>query len=287
MATFYNQATLIFDGSSTSSNITEGEFISGAAVLKTALSSDYIRGDGVSYSVLLTNAGSTAVTGLTVTDDLGAFTPEGMTAPVTPLTYTEGSLLYYVNGITTTAPTATVTADGLVISGINIPAGSNALLVYEAKANEYAPLSSGSVITNTVTLTGATSIEENTSTATVPVRDWTSLTIAKAICPATVGDNGELTYTFIIQNTGNTPAEATDNIIVTDTFTPILNPITVTQNGVALTEGVDYTYNSTTGEFATVAGVISVPAASFTTNTTTGIVSTVPGVTVITVTGIV
>ena len=281
MATFTNQATLIFNGQSTSSNVTTGELITGLTLTKTAIVGEYGRGDNVSYIVTVTNAGG-AVTGATLTDDLGAYTVG--TTTVYPLSYVAGSLLYYQNG----APATGATAAGgppLVITGIDIPAGGNVQIIYEATANEYAPLATGSEIVNTAALTGTGVTEPTEDTATVGVKDEVSLTIAKAICPAVVNDDGTLTYTFIIQNTGNTAVDATDNVVVQDTFNPILNPITVTYNGTAWTEGVEYTYDNVTGEFATLPGNIAVPAATFTQDPTTGAYSMAPGVTVITVTG--
>ena len=48
---------------------------------------------------------------------------------------------------------------------------------------------------------------------------------------------------------------------------------------------VDSAYDEATGEFATVAGVITVPAATFTQDETTGVWAVDPGVAVVTVTG--
>lgn len=281
MASFTNQATLIYNGQSTVSNVTTGEITSGLTLTKTAISQDYGRDDHVSYIVTIANNGG-AITGATLTDDLGAY-PVGATT-VTPLSYVVGSLLFYQNGVLTAGPTA---AGGppLVISGINIPAGGNVQIIYEAATNEYTPLAAGSEILNTVALTGVGIGEPVEDTATVTARNEVSLTIAKAICPAVVNDDGTLTYTFIIQNTGNTEVVATDGVIVQDTFNPILNPITVTYNGTTWTEGVEYTYDETTGDFATVAGNITVPAATYTQDPTTGVYSVDPGVAVITVTG--
>lgn len=281
MATFTNQATLIYNGQSTVSNVTTGEITSGLTLTKTAISQDYGRDDHVSYIVTIANNGG-AITGATLTDDLGAY-PVGATT-VTPLSYVVGSLLFYQNGVLTAGPTA---AGGppLVISGINIPAGGNVQIIYEAATNEYTPLAAGSEILNTVALTGVGIGEPVEDTATVTARNEVSLTIAKAICPAVVNDDGTLTYTFIIQNTGNTEVVATDGVIVQDTFNPILNPITVTYNGTTWTDGVEYTYDETTGDFATVAGNITVPAATYTQDPTTGVYSVDPGVAVITVTG--
>ena len=281
MAIFTNQATLIFNGQSTSSNVTTGEILTGLTLTKTAITDTYARDGRVSYIVTISNAGG-AVTDAILTDTLGAY-PVGATT-VYPLTYVDGSLLYYQNGALATGATA---AGGppLVISGIDIPAGGNVQLIYEAATNEYTPFALGSTVVNTATLSGGGIAEPLTDTETVGVRDDVALTIAKAICPAVVSDDGTLTYTFIIQNAGNTAVIATDNLVVQDTFNPILNPITVTLDGTALTEVTDYTYNAATGEFATLPGVITVPAATYTQDPTTGVFSVTPGVAVLTVTG--
>ena len=99
-----------------------------------------------------------------------------------------------------------------------------------------------------------------------------------------ITDNSTLTYTFVIENTGNTPALATDNVVLTDTFDPILNPITVTYEGTLWTVGTNYTYNTATGAFATLPGQITVPAATFTQNTD-GTWAVTPGRATLTVSG--
>ena len=94
-----------------------------------------------------------------------------------------------------------------------------------------------------------------------------------------------MTYTFLIQNAGNEALVATDDAVITDTFDPILTDLTVTLNGAPLTEGTGYTYDQTTGRFATVPGVITVPAATFTQDPTTGEYTSTPGLATLTVTG--
>ncbi|MBR4139864.1 MAG: hypothetical protein IKT88_07890, partial [Lachnospiraceae bacterium] len=101
----------------------------------------------------------------------------------------------------------------------------------------------------------------------------------------TVTENGRLTYTFVIENIGNTAAVATDNVAITDTFNPILTGLTVTYDGAVWTEGVNYTYSEVTGEFATIPGQITVPAATYTQDSVTGEWIVEPGVGVLTVTG--
>ena len=72
---------------------------------------------------------------------------------------------------------------------------------------------------------------------------------------------------------------------MTDEFNPVLSNITVTFNGVLWTEGVNYTYDETTGEFATLPGQITVPAATATRDPVTGLWSSEPGVATVSING--
>lgn len=282
MATFFNQATLSYAGGVTSSNIVTGELVEVLSATKTAVGTTYSPDGTVTYIVSIVNSGTVAYTGLTLSDDLGAYTVG--TAEAVPLEYVDGSILYYVNGVL--QPTLAITSgEPLVVGGISVPADSNALIVYQARVTNAAPLGVGATITNTVTVSGDGLTTPITAQETVSVEQEPNLTISKSLSPDTVVENGELTYTFVIRNTGNTAAAATDNIVVSDTFDPILNPITVQLDGTTLTEGVDYTYNTLTGEFATVAGRITVPAAAYTQDPTTGIITTVPGTAILRVIG--
>ncbi len=280
MAIFTNRATLTYTGGTTNSNTVTGELLEVLAVTKDAVSDVYADGDIVTYVVTVRNTGGNALTGLTITDDLGGYTFNGAT--VYPLTYVAGSVLYYQNGVLQGAPAETV-GPPLAITGITVPAGGNATLVYQAVVNDLAPLAAGDTIDNTVTVTGAGVVTPVTDTETITAQERARLTISKALSPAVVTDNSRLTYTFVIQNTGNTPAAAGDNVVITDTFNPILTDIVVTYNGTTLTEGVGYTYDETTGVFTTLPG-IEVPAAAFTRNPD-GTFAITPGVATLTVTG--
>ena len=281
MAIFTNQATLSYNNTVITSNITTGELLEVLSVTKTALSDTYIGGDTAVYVVSLANSGPTALTGLTVADDLGGYDFDGAT--VTPLDYVDGSLRYFVDGAV--QPTPTVTAGPpLTVTGLSVPAGGNALLVYEARLNQFAPAGVGDTIINTVTVSGGGLANPVSDTATITASAEPYLTISKALCPATVTENGRLTYTFVIQNAGNTDAVATDNATITDTFDPILTDLVVTYNGAVWTEGVDYTYDEATGAFATIPGRITVPAATFT-QTPGGAWTVDPGTATLTVSG--
>ena len=98
-------------------------------------------------------------------------------------------------------------------------------------------------------------------------------------------DNDRVTYTFVIQNTGNEAVVATDNAAITDTFDPILTDLAVVFEGATWTQGVQYNYNVATGEFTTVPGQIVVPAATYVQDPVTGAYTVTPGTVTLTVTG--
>ncbi len=282
MPTFTNQATLYYNNNVTTSNIVTGELLEVLSATKTAVSNNYGANDTVTYVISIVNSGNAPYTNLTVTDNLGEYIFDE--TELVPLTYEEGTILYYINGVLQPAPTVTGTVP-LIVSGINVPAGGNALLVYSATVNEFAPLDTNGNIVNTVTVTGSGITTPIVATETINVSNEPILTITKSLSPTSVVGNGPLTYTFTISNTGNSAAVATDNVIVTDIFDPALNITSVTLNGELLVLGTDYTYDEATGAFATVAGRITVPAATYTQDESTGIVVVEPGVTVLTVTG--
>lgn len=281
MATFFNRATLTYGTNSITSNTVSGEILQTLTATKTASNDSYALGDVITYAVALVNSGATNLTGLTLTDDLGEFSiSENLS--VTPLDYVLGSLLYYVDGVLQPTPPI-ITASPLSFSGISIPAGGDAVIIYNAVPNEFAPLTAGSEITNTVTVSGNSALGDITAEETISVANAPLLSILKSLSPETVTENGTVTYTLLIENRGNAPV--TSDLIVSDVFDPILENITVTYNGSVWSEGVNYTYDEATGVFSSLPGAITLPAATYTTDPNTGVVTVIPGSSVIRVTG--
>ena len=281
MATFTNQATLTYNGNIINSNIATGELVEVLSATKNAVVATYTQGQEVTYVINIVNSGTLAYTGLSITDDLGAY-PFGVDVLV-PLTYVSGSVKYYVNGVL--QPTPGVNAGPpLVVSGLTVPAGGVATIIYVVTANQFSSPEIEGNIVNNATVSGG-GITEITVTETINAETEAELTITKSICPTSVTENGRLTYTFTIQNIGNTPADVTDAIVVTDTFNPVLTDLVVTFNGASWVTPANYSYNPVTGVFSTVAGQITVPAATYTQDPATGIWITEPGVSVLTVTG--
>jgi len=282
MAIFSNQATLTYSGGTTNSNIVYGELLEVLSATKTAVEDSYTPGNLVTYAVTLRNTGTTALTALTITDDLGGYSFG--TGTLYPLTYEADSLLVFVNGVPQTSPAVTA-GPPLGITGITVPASGDTVIIYQARVNNFASPDTGATIVNNVTVTGGGLVSPVTATETITAQAAPALTITKSISPAQVVDNQQITYTFLIQNTGSIPVAATDNAVITDTFDPILSDLVVTFNGSPWTQGVQYNYNAATGVFTTVPSQLLVPAATVTQDPVTGEYAVTPGTATLTISG--
>ena len=290
MAVFYNQATISYNGNITGSNIITGEIVEVLSLSKSAVTDTYTDGSSIVYTISIVNTGSEDISELAVTDDLGSysFTPGGETpgTPVTltPLTYDAGSAVLYVNGVQ--KPVQAGAAGGtLTISGITVPAEGSAVIIYTAKANSFAPLGENAVITNTASLTGARIPETVSDSAQVTHDSTPDLAISKSLTPSTVSGNGEVTYTFLIQNYGSSPVTASDPTEFRDVFDPVLSISEVTFNDTPLAQGTGYTYSIADGVFTSTPGTITVPAAEYSQDPDSGAWSVRPGTSTLIITG--
>ena len=282
MATIYNRATMTDNNITTTSNVATGNLVEALSATKTAVADNYSPGDLVTYVLSITNTGNNAFSGISVTDDLGAYTFGNNS--LVPLDYVSGSVRYYLNGVLQNAP-GVQAGPPLVLNNITVPANGNVTLLYAARVNEFAPLGAEASIRNTARITGAGISLPVTATAVVDQQNGLQLTISKSICPSSVVEGDPVTYTITIQNNGTIPATATDNVIISDVFDPVLNITGVTFNGTPWFSPQNYTYNSATGLFTTVSGQITVPAASYTQNPATGVWTLTPGSSVLKITG--
>lgn len=282
MATFTNQALLTLSGNTVASNVASGELLDVLSLSKTAVGNSYNADGDITYIVTLTNTGTAAVSGITLTDNLGAYTSGN--AVLYPLAYKANSIRYFVNGVLQAAPAVTA-GPPMTVTGITVPAGGNVNIVYEADVTDFAPLTAGSTITNTASAAGAGALNTVTDSETVTVASQPNLRLVKEISPNPVTSGSTVTYTIRIENYGNTAVTAADDAIISDILNPVLTNLTATFNGTAWTVGTNYTYNTATGLFTTASNQISVPAATFTQDATTGIVTTTPGVSTLVLTG--
>ena len=264
------------------SNIATAVLNEPLSVEKVSLESVYREGDDITYVVTVTNGGTSALTGISVTDDLGTYTIGGGTA--TPLTYV-GPAIYFVDGVYAGNLTPTVGADGISFAIATLGTDSTVQIIYKAVANDTAPLVQGSQITNTVTTTATGSNTPVSDSNTVTVDSYADVTITKTMSPSGVVDGDALTYTFVVSNFGN--AEATE-IVLTDAFDPAPESITVQLNG-TIVPATDYTYENgvLTLPISPASTVLTLPPATITQDTTTGVVSIEPSTLTVTVTGVI
>ncbi len=280
-----NQARLTFRyGSSigsVSSNIASTMMQGPLTGEKNILDRSYRANKELTYIVTVTNTGATALSDVTVRDNLGTYTLSNANT-VTPLTYT-GPAQLYINGVFSASYVPTITADGLTFTIPTLAAGATAMLIYQATVNENAPLATGSTIDNTISIQAGGLSEPLTDTASVPVEDYADVRITKVMTPNPVTDGDTLTNTFTINNYGNTPAT---NVTLIDTFSPAPNPITVTVDGATVSPS-DYTYTNGTLTLPATASsyTLTIPAADITQSATTGEVAVNPGVVTIVVSG--
>ncbi|MBQ2817571.1 MAG: hypothetical protein IJF16_06545 [Clostridia bacterium] len=281
MATFTNQARLSYNNKVMNSNIVTGRFMRELTATKTALCSDYDSESSITFVISITNCGKRDFYGLRVDDDLGEYNWRDLSC--CPLDYVKDSARYYINGDLKSCA-HTRYSRGLCFDDICVPAGGNAIIVYEAKVNGYAPLGIGDCIENCAVITGECLSEPVRASCCVEAAACPRLMISKSISPSVVTADCPVTYTFIIQNYGNTAADQLDSVVVSDVFDPCLSNIKVCCNGEDWDSPRNYNYNRSNGCFDTCAGEITVPAATYCRNDC-GQWEVSPGCVVLTVTG--
>ena len=305
MPAFYNHATLSYNNTVINSNTVQGNLSDALTIDKNAVHNAYRHGDMITYALTFVNSGTADSENLNLSDDLGAY--DFGSDSLVPLDYVEDSVKYFINGELQDAPDTDAGAP-LSIHNIRVPAGGSTTLLYTVRVNHFAPLGAGAVLTNNATLdreSSAVSAQRNNpdrgprrhcrceSNPTLPIlasediypETEARLTITKSLCPKEVSPCEPLTYTLTIENTGMTAITAADDVVVSDTFDPILDITSVTFNGTEWADPANYTYNEATGLFATVAGQVTVPAATYAQDMETGEWHITPGVSTIEITG--
>ena len=285
MATIENFATVSYTSGGVTetkvSNLAEIGLESAISFTKTTLGETYGEDEVVTYILSMTNTSTSAITNVSITDDLGTFVFG--TLELTPLTYAPPALLL-IDGQDVSAQLTvdTATAGSLVFSFPTLPAGATANIVYRAAVNEYAPLDVEAGITNTATLTSDSDCADGTASATITAVSAANVSVFKQMSPNPVICGDTVTYTIRIYNYGNIAAE---NVVLTDTFNPAPTNITVSRDGTLLPAN-EYSYVD--GTLTVPAGTttaVSVPAATFVRDATTGIVTVTPGMIEYTITG--
>jgi uncharacterized repeat protein (TIGR01451 family) len=285
MAIIENFATVSYSAGGVTetrvSNLAEIGLESAISLTKSTLGDNYSEDSVITYIISITNTSTSPVSNVTVTDDLGRFVFG--TLELIPLTYAPPALLL-INGQDVSAQlTVEGGADGSLVFGFpTLPAGATANIVYRAAINEFASPDVDSTITNTATLTSDSDCADGSASATITALSAPNVSVLKQMSPNPVVCGDTVTYTIRIYNYGNTAAE---NVVLSDTFSPAPDIISITRDGVALV-ATDYTYiNGTLTVPATDTSNVTVPAASFVRDVNTGVVTVVPGIVEYVITG--
>ncbi|MBE6534872.1 MAG: hypothetical protein E7678_07930 [Ruminococcaceae bacterium] len=263
------------------SNIAEISIESAVGFTKTSLGNTYNDNSVLTYILTVTNSSGAAITGSTITDNLGTYL-FGATE-LTPLEYVAPAVLL-INGQDVSAQLGidSSTQGNLIFTIPTIPAGATANIIYKAQINDFAPLAVDSTIVNTSTFESNSECADTSAEATVSVANTANIQIIKQMCPNPVICGDTITYTIRIYNYGNTAAE---NVILTDDFNPAPGNITVSRDGILLL-GTDYTYVDGTLTVPSASGTsVTVPPATFTQDPITGIITITPSVVEYTITG--
>ena len=285
MATIENFATVSYTSGGVTetkvSNLAEIGLESAISFAKATLGDTYSEDSVITYILSITNTSANTVSNIKITDDLGSFLFG--TIELTPLGYTAPALLL-IDGqdVSSQLTVDDTTAGSLVFSFPTLPAGATANVVYRASVNEFAPLDLNSAIVNTATLTSDSDCADGSASATVTAASAANVSVFKQMAPNPVVCGDVVTYTIRIYNYGNIPAE---DVVLTDTFNPAPDTITVSKDGVLL-GGSEYSYVG--GTLTTPVGTgtpVSVPAATFTRDSETGILNVTPGVVEYVITG--
>lgn len=283
MGTYTNQAKLVYNGMTTTSNTAYGEVTDVLSVTKKAVYGGYSAGDKVTYLIVMTNSGSLPITKLTITDDMGDYLWAGKT--LYPLTYIKGSVILYKNGVIQTAPTLEE-GPPLIFKNISVPAKGNVTIVYQAQTTEWAPLGKTAAIHNTAVVTGGGLYRDIIAESRLAMEEKAMLTVIKSISPIPVAENTRVTYTFTIENNGTKAADSASKVTIEDIFDPKLSDLEVSFNKIKLTKDTDYTYDVNSGLFKVKENIITVPEAEYFQDNT-GAWYVEPAVRVLIVTGII
>lgn len=246
---------------------------------KTAVGQEYNGVDETTFVLSLTNTTATALTNLVIGDNLGSYTVPGGTVVATPLDYV-GPAALYINGVFTSYLQGQTGQNGVNFNIGSLGSGDNAIIVYKARANEYAPFAPQSTITNTAVVTADGLAESASAESTVTIGSYADVSIVKTMSPDPIQSGDTITYNFSLYNYGNT--EAT-NVILTDAFSPAPQITSVSVNGNVLAP-TEYSYAGGVLTVPVGTNTLTVPAATYT-QSTTGLITKIPGLATVTVVG--
>ena len=284
----YNTASLSFEYGSrkgfVSSNIAFTTLQDSITVSKSSLGNIYFQNTEIPFIISISNNNQEEIKNLVIEDDLGTYSlGQGLLdSEFTPLEFVDTAFLY-IGGIFNSNITPKISKGKIVFKVSSIPAKSNIIILYKVSTNEFSPLTTGSEIKTTATVTSTCMSSPILASNTIKVKEEADIKIIKNMCPNPITSGDIITYTFSLYNYGNITAT---NVVLNDTFSPVAENLNVYLDS-KIVPNSNYSYvggtlklpceNSETS--------ISIPAANFIQDSITGIISVNPGTINITITG--
>ena len=231
---------------SAQSNIATASLLDEFSIVGTkgVLNTSYRPGENLTYYVQVENNGTSSLYNVTVSDDLGG--------AGNPLTYVEGTGYLENDGVFTQI-TPTSTRPLVFTLPEPLTSGERVNIIFLTRV-ENAPVDEEvTSITNTATIsansgspTGAIVTVDPSPTATIVLDDFANLTITKSVSTDTITAGVPFSYTFVLENSGNLPAE---NVVLTDVLPEgfVISSITATTDGVSTVyDTTDYNLDAQT-----------------------------------------
>lgn len=159
-------------------------------VLKTsAFDGNELRpGNRLTYTIVITNSGDAAATGVVVSDTLPAFTT------------------FVPDSVSINPPSGSAGTPPIIASGLVVPAGGAVTVTFAVTIA--IPLTDGVQIVNTVAVSSSEVPTRSTSTVTDTVRSSHTLEVKKTASASIVAPGDTLTYTLRYTVTGDGPVES-------------------------------------------------------------------------------
>ncbi len=182
-----------------------------------------------------------------------------------PLKYISNTMRFYRNGKSFNNDYG-YSATDIEVLNLSISPNDTITIAYQVSLNQHAPFEIldgiASTITNTATLydnKGGTQLENSSDIITA--EPFTDLSLTKWLTPNPIVQNQQVTYSFIFQNTGNTPV--TSGAVISDKFSHPMTIDKVTFNNMEWTAGTEFTYSNLSRTFSSLGNNIKVQAATY------------------------
>lgn len=274
MGKFVNQTQLTFGNNIIKSNIVEGEILEALIGNKVTLTDQYLFDSVITYFINLTNNSERDISSINIEDNLATYTINNN--EYTPLDYIDGSSKLFINGKEEQNLDIVKNKHNVIFKNITLKKNQTITLVYQGKINSYAPLGENNIIINKAKINYPNMTDSLVLESQLCYSNKANIKLEKSIDKTVYKIGEKIKHVIKILNYGINDLSLINNLTIKETFSPIIKNIEVTYNGVKWTNGVNYSYNSTSGNFITLSNQIALFKAKITKNENTNQYNLIP-----------